>query len=52
MQLQGQKLQLLQVLQLQIQADPNLSPRDQSGRRRLSRKVWSVLEADKKWPGT
>ena len=50
-QLQVQQLQKA-VLQLQIQAGFNHSPRDQSGRLRLSRKVWSVIQADEQWPGT
>ena len=44
-QLQVQQLQKA-VLQLQIQAGLNHSPRDQSGRLRFSRNVQSVIQAD------
>ena len=51
MQLQVQQVQKA-VLQLQIQAGLNHSPRDQSGRLRFSRNVRSVIQADEQWPGT
>ena len=50
-QLQVQQLHKA-VLQLQIQAGLTHSPRDQSGRLRFSRNVWSVIQTDEQWPGT
>ena len=50
-QLQVQQLQNV-VLQLQIQAGLNHSPRDQSGRLRFGRNLRSVIQADEQWPRT
>ena len=50
MQLQVHYLQKA-VLQLQIQAAPKHSARDKSGRRRCSKNVRSLIQADEQWAG-